>query len=404
LILILLLIVGCTPQKRLANLVSKYPYLIQDNDTTIYYQTSSVDTSFVFNKTSNSDTFYIQETQTKVYRYYDTIRVEQDGIKDSIIINTHTIEIKEIPKKLKLERNIFNKLVIILTFIVVIMSLYLFRNVLYPMALKSAIGSGLLGYVLTKRFVPNSDVAILGSLASAYLGYNFTKGRDLTNEQKHSINEEIQARKKRLRSLGVEIKADETGVLSAEEIENMDYAKYIFGNDKYGNFMGDPAVGFHAIVFGLPKGGKSIWSMQFADYLANHFGNVLYIASEEGFKGTIKDKIVEWTTNRQNLKFGNFTGYEEIKENIDGYDFVFIDSLDFAKISVEEMEELKAENPNTSFVTIKQVTKDGKFRGSQEYAHNCDIIIEIIDGVANQKGRYNPEAQMLVFEKEEIEE
>jgi len=125
----LLLIVGCTPQKRLTNLVSKYPYLIQDNDTTIYYQTSSVDTSFVFNKTSNSDTFYIQETQTKVYRYYDTIRVEQDEIKDSIIINTHTIEIKEQTDKDKLQRSIFNKLVIILTFIVVIMSLYLFRNV-----------------------------------------------------------------------------------------------------------------------------------------------------------------------------------------------------------------------------------------------------------------------------------
>ena len=125
----MLLIVGCTPQKRLTNLVSKYPYLIQDNDTTIYYQTSSVDTSFVFNKTSNSDTFYIQETQTKIYRYYDTIRVEQDGIKDSVIINTHTIEIKEQSKKDKLERSIFNKLVIILTFIVVIMSLYLFRNV-----------------------------------------------------------------------------------------------------------------------------------------------------------------------------------------------------------------------------------------------------------------------------------
>ena len=273
----------------------------------------------------------------------------------------------------------------------------------YPLALKSAIGSGLLGYVLTKKFIPNNDIAILGTLASAYLGYNFTKGRDLTNEQKHTINEEIQLRKKRLRSLGVEVKADETGILGADEIENLDYSKYVFGDDKYGNFMGNPAVGFHAIVFGLPKGGKSIWSMQFADYLANHFGNVLYIASEEGFKGTIKDKIVEWTTNRNNLKFGNFTGYEEIKENIDGYDFVFIDSLDFAKISVEEMEELKAENPNTSFITIKQVTKDGKFRGSQEYAHNCDIIVEIVDGVANQKGRYNPEAQMLVFEKDEEE-
>jgi predicted ATP-dependent serine protease len=275
----------------------------------------------------------------------------------------------------------------------------------FPMGFKNAVAGGLLGYFLTKKLAKNNDVAILGSLASSYAAYNFSKGRDLTTEQKHAINEQIQIRKQQLRNLGVEIKAEETGILTAEELESMDYDKYVFGDDKYGNFMGNPAVGFHAIVFALPKAGKSIWSMQFADYLANHFGNVLYIASEEGFKGTIKQKIAEWTKNRTHLKFGNFTGYEEIKNNINGYDFVFIDSLDFAKISVEEMEELKALNPKTSFVTIKQVTKEGKFRGSQEYAHNCDIIIEIIDGVAHQKGRYNPQSEMLVFEKdEEIEE
>lgn len=271
----------------------------------------------------------------------------------------------------------------------------------YPLGFKNAVAGGLLGYLLTKQVSKDNNVAILGSLASSYAAFNLFKGKDLSNEQKQAINEQIHIRKQRLKSLGVEIKAEETGILGADELENLDYAKYIFGDDKYGQFMGDPAVGFHAIVFGLPKGGKSIWSMQFADYLANNFGDVLYIASEEGFKGTIKQKITEWTTNRDKLKFGNFTGYDEIKDNINGYDFVFIDSLDFAQISVEEMEELKALNPNTSFVTIKQVTKDGKFRGSQEFAHNCDVIVEIIDGVAHQKGRYNPEAQMLVFEKEE---
>lgn len=275
----------------------------------------------------------------------------------------------------------------------------------FPMGFKNAIAGGILGYLLTKKISTDNNVAILGSLASSYAAFNFSKGKDLTTEQKHAINEQIQIRKQQLRNLGVEIKAEETGILTAEELEGMDYDKYVFGDDKYGNFMGNPAVGFHAIVYALPKAGKSIWSMQFADYLANHFGNVLYIASEEGFKGTIKQKISEWTKNRTNLKFGNFTGYEEIKNNIHGYDFVFIDSLDFAKISVEEMEELKALNPKTSFVTVKQVTKDGKFRGSQEYAHNCDIIIEIIDGVAHQKGRYNPQSEMPVFEKdEEIEE
>lgn len=271
----------------------------------------------------------------------------------------------------------------------------------YPMGFKNAIAGGILGYLLTKKISTDNNVAILGSLASSYAAFNFSKGKDLSTEQKHAVNEQIQIRKNQLRNLGVEIKAEETGILSAEELENMDYDKYVFGDDKYGQFIGNPAVGFHAIVFGLPKGGKSIWSMQFADYLANHFGKVLYIASEEGFKGTIKDKITEWTNNRKDLKFANFTGYDQIKDNISGYDFVFIDSLDFAKITVEEMEELKKLNPKTSFVTVKQVTKDGKFRGSQEYAHNCDIIVSIEDGIAKQKGRYNPEAQMEVFTKEE---
>lgn len=271
----------------------------------------------------------------------------------------------------------------------------------YPMGFKNAIAGGILGYLLTKKISTDNNVAILGSLASSYAAFNFSKGKDLTTEQKHAVNEQIQIRKQQLRNLGVEIKAEETGILSAEELENMDYDKYVFGDDKYGQFIGNPAVGFHAIVFGLPKGGKSIWSMQFADYLANHFGKVLYIASEEGFKGTIKDKITEWTNNRKDLKFANFTGYDQIKDNISGYNFVFIDSLDFAKITVEEMEELKKLNPKTSFVTVKQVTKDGKFRGSQEYAHNCDIIVSIENGIANQKGRYNPEAQMEVFTKDE---
>jgi len=129
-LLISFFIISCTPSQRLTRLVGKYPYLVENKDTTIYYQTSSVDTSFVFNNSSTSDTFYIQETQTKIYRFYDTIRVEQDSKKDSIIINTHTIEVKEQTKKEKIERNIFNKLVVILTFIVVIMALYLFRNVI----------------------------------------------------------------------------------------------------------------------------------------------------------------------------------------------------------------------------------------------------------------------------------
>ena len=71
-----------------------------------------------------------KDTKTKIYRFYDTIRVQQESKKDSLIINTHTIEVKEQTETEKIKRDIFNKLVIILTFIVVIMALYLFRNVI----------------------------------------------------------------------------------------------------------------------------------------------------------------------------------------------------------------------------------------------------------------------------------
>ena len=119
----------------------------------------------------------------------------------------------------------------------------------FPLAFKSLLAGGFLGYALTKKLAKDNDIAIIGALASGYAAFNMFRGKDLTTEQKHSINEQIQARKARLQALGIEIKGETIGVLSAEELETMDYDKYIFGDDQYGEFMGNPAVGFHAIVF-----------------------------------------------------------------------------------------------------------------------------------------------------------
>ncbi len=93
-------------------------------DTTIYFQTSSVDTQFVFKNTSKVDTFYINKTNTIIYRHFDTLKVEQEPIKDSISIIKKTVNIKEKEK----DNNFYNKAIVVLSFIVVIMGLYLFRN------------------------------------------------------------------------------------------------------------------------------------------------------------------------------------------------------------------------------------------------------------------------------------
>lgn len=63
-------------------------------DTTIYFETNSVDTSFVFNSTNNFDTFYIENTNTKIYRYFDTLKVITTPIKDSVIITKQVINLE----------------------------------------------------------------------------------------------------------------------------------------------------------------------------------------------------------------------------------------------------------------------------------------------------------------------
>jgi len=122
---IFLILAGCSPTKRLSNLLNKNPYLVTSFDTTIFFETKSIDTSFIFTK--NSDTFFIKDTKTKIFRHYDTLRVFQDPIRDSVIIKIK--EIKIIPTEKK-DNKLFLKILILLSLIAVIFVSYTFRNIL----------------------------------------------------------------------------------------------------------------------------------------------------------------------------------------------------------------------------------------------------------------------------------
>jgi ABC-type transport system involved in multi-copper enzyme maturation permease subunit len=104
-------LLSCSPAKKLSRLVDKYPHLIQNVDTTIYFTTNSVDTSFIFNNYSKVDTFYIAKTNTTIYRHFDTLRVETQPRIDSVII---TKQIFNVDKKEDKGMNILIKLVILL--------------------------------------------------------------------------------------------------------------------------------------------------------------------------------------------------------------------------------------------------------------------------------------------------
>jgi predicted ATP-dependent serine protease len=89
---------------------------------------------------------------------------------------------------------------------------------------------------------------------------------------------------------------------------------------------------------------------------------------------------------RRSLKAGNYTS-------------CFIDSINMISDSdPAAFEVLRKDFPEVLFAIIMQSTKDGKFKGSNEYAHNSDINIKVDFGVARTiKNRFGELAEYRVF-------
>lgn len=267
-------------------------------------------------------------------------------------------------------------------------------KLVYPPEFKGLVSGAGLGYMIGS--VPG---ALLGAIAGYKVG-DINKQRP---EDQQILKNLIIQKEGQLRALLDDkqtLKEAAGGLMSADKLAGMQYDVYDFDAEFY-ELFGKPARPFHCMVFGRPKQGKSIFSFQFAAYLSQ-FGKVLYIASEEGFGGTLQKKIKDFgLENNKFVNFSNAKGMDEMRKVIPGHDFVFIDSVNYSRLEVEDVEQLKREFPKTSFITIQQATKGGQFRGSQEYAHNCDMIVEVISGVAHQIGRFQAASEYQIFKEPE---
>ena len=261
-----------------------------------------------------------------------------------------------------------------------------------PAAIRNTIGGAAIG--------AGMGLGTIGTLALGIIGYNMGSGKDLSDEQKAKIQAKLQAKAQELLRLQRDEEIEDstsTGIMSSRDLRDYRYDQYDF-EGKWFDLVGKPGKKFHMMVYGRPKQGKSYFCFDLAQYLSN-FGKVLYIAAEEGFSATLQKKLEDMGGDNDNLDFANFRDYETIKNALPGHDyrFVVIDSVNYIRIEPEEIEELKANNPRMALITVQQATKDGKFRGSQQYAHNCDIIIEVIQGVAHSTGRFAPPSEMAIF-------
>ncbi|GAB4340890.1 MAG: hypothetical protein OHK0038_20440 [Flammeovirgaceae bacterium] len=152
----------------------------------------------------------------------------------------------------------------------------------------------------------------------------------------------------------------------------------------------NPSHNFYAICYANPKFGKSNFSYQFAKYMIK-FGKVLYCASEEGISQTTKEKIIQNGLDKSDkVEVLATRELNRLSEKLkEGFAFVIIDSAQMLNLSSDDVQKLRKDNPDTAFLVILQVTKQGNFRGSQEWTHNCDCVIKFEDvGIASQNGRF----------------
>ncbi|MES2565543.1 MAG: hypothetical protein V4565_01675 [Bacteroidota bacterium] len=182
-------------------------------------------------------------------------------------------------------------------------------------------------------------------------------------------------------------------IMPSKEFTNLHFNTIGF-TGKWLDFIGDPAPGFTAMVFGMPKMGKSYLCIDFAGYLARNHGKVLYVAKEEKLDATLQKKLKDKDVAHENLFVS-----DALPTDLSSYDFIFLDSVNKLGLTAKDLEKLKTQNKGKSFVFIFQATKGGQFKGNNEFQHDVDVVIEIPEkGIATQYGRFNQGGKMGVFE------
>ena len=181
---------------------------------------------------------------------------------------------------------------------------------------------------------------------------------------------------------GIEFETPKTGT----SVQSTQFLGAVFDTmdftGKWQNFIGQPNQNFKIMIYGKAGSEKSTFALKFAHYLASNIGKrVLYAAIEEKLGYTLKEKV-----QRLNVAHPNLYINDTLPKDLSKYDVVFIDSVNNLGLEPHDLERLPK---NKAYAYIFQCTKDGKYRGSQEFEHNADTVIEVKDMTAEMhKNRF----------------
>ncbi len=183
--------------------------------------------------------------------------------------------------------------------------------------------------------------------------------------------------------------------LSGVELMDVDYETMNLSFDFKGIGLDDMPKNASVLAFGKPKHGKSTFALQLANELSKQ-GKLLYVSNEEMMGNGNPSKSLQDRVKRigytQNMFFS-----KNLNVKLAEFQFIVIDSINSLGLDINAWRELRDMYPNTFFVLVSQVTKSGVFRGSQEWAHDVDVIVEVKNGEADIMGRFGS-GEYQIFE------
>lgn len=145
--------------------------------------------------------------------------------------------------------------------------------------------------------------------------------------------------------------------------------------------------GKHIVVYSKEKLGKTTALVDFAGYLSQHHGPVLFVQKEEELSGTFQDKFEKTKAANARLDL-----LEEIPddETLKEYRFVFLDSVTRLKMTPDQLLELQRRlAPHVTLIAVLHATKNGQHRGANTFVQDASQIVEFPEfGAAYGRGRF----------------
>ncbi|MFO0414898.1 MAG: hypothetical protein ACK52I_22220 [Pseudomonadota bacterium] len=168
----------------------------------------------------------------------------------------------------------------------------------------------------------------------------------------------------------------EAYAVDASVLAGIDFKQYKL-TGRWKSELGDFINSDNQLMFwGMPGHGKTVLQLQLAQYFAEVLSlDTLYIANEEFKRSTLADKIKRFKIGHPKLKFAKTIDEKEISK----YQVVFFDSINSLGMTLKDYLKFRERHSDKVFVLVVQSTKDGNFRGGQEWEHEVDIAGEVIN-------------------------